>query len=54
MKRSYILFQVILIVVGLTFCSCNVEKNAQRNGVKIDKVVEPSAEEVMRGMDVQL
>ncbi len=54
MKRSYILFQVILIVVGLTFCSCNVEKNAQRNGVKIDKVVEQSAEEVMRGMDVQL
>lgn len=26
MKRSCILFQVILIVVGLTFCSCNVEK----------------------------
>lgn len=26
MKRSYILLQVILIVVGLTFCSCNVEK----------------------------
>ena len=54
MKRSYILFQVILIVVGLTSCSCSVEKNDQRNGVKIDKVVEPSAEEVMRGIDVQL
>lgn len=28
--------------------------NAQRNGVKIDMVVESSAEEVMRGMDEQL
>ena len=27
MKRNYILCQVILIVVELTFCSCNVEKN---------------------------
>ena len=25
MKRDYILFQVILIVVGLTFYSCSVE-----------------------------
>ena len=28
MKRNYILFQVILIVVGLTFCSCNVENKS--------------------------
>ena len=28
MKRSYILFQVILIVVGLTFCSCYVENKS--------------------------
>lgn len=28
MKRNYILFQVILIVVGLIFCSCSVEKKS--------------------------
>ena len=28
MKRNYILFQVILIVVGLTFYSCNVENKS--------------------------